>query len=60
MNKEDYFGWILVLGTFLFLFIMGKISLLVVLIPLAILLAYAIVTCSGHDETRLTGGIKKG
>jgi hypothetical protein len=60
MNRENHAGWILILGTFVFLFVMGKISLLVLLIPLAILLAFAMVGCSGHHETKLTDGVKKG
>jgi len=60
MNKEDFAGWMLILGAFLFLFMMGKVDLVVVLIPVAILLAYAIVGCSERTDTKLTDGVKKG
>jgi len=59
MNINQCAGWTLVLGAILLLVTLGKLDLLVVLLPLSILLAYGI-GCSGHDKTRLTDGIKKG
>jgi hypothetical protein len=52
-------GWILVLGSILLLITLGKVDLLVILLPLALLLAFAI-GCSGHNRNGLTGNIKKG
>jgi hypothetical protein len=52
-------GWILVLGSILFLVTLGKLDLLVILLPLALLLAFGI-GCSGHAKAGLTGDIKKG
>ena len=52
-------GWILVLGTILLLVTLGRIDLLVILLPLSLLLAFAI-ECSGHHKTGLTSDIKKG
>ena len=59
MNIRQSAGWILVLGAILLLVTLGKLDLLVLLLPLSLLLAYGI-GCSGHDKTRLTDGIKKG
>jgi hypothetical protein len=52
-------GWILVLGSILLLVTQGKVDLLVILIPLALLLAF-VIGCSGHDRNRLTGNVEKG
>jgi hypothetical protein len=52
-------GWILVLGTILLLVTLGRVDLLLILIPLSLLLAFAI-GCSGHHNTGLTSDIKKG
>jgi hypothetical protein len=52
-------GWMLVLGTILLLVTLGRVDLLLILLPLALLLAFAI-GCSGHHKTGLTGDIKKG
>lgn len=59
MNIRQCVGWILVLGAILLLVTLGKLDLLVLLLPLSLLLAYGI-GCSGHDKTRLTDSIKKG
>jgi len=59
MNINQCAGWAMVLGAILLLVTLGKLDLLVVLLPLSLLLAYGI-GCSGHDKTRLTGGLKKG
>jgi len=59
MNINQCVGWTLVLGAILLLVSLGKLDLLVVLLPLSLLLAYAI-GCSGHSKTKLTDGIKKG
>jgi hypothetical protein len=59
MNINQCAGWILVLGAILLLVTVGKLDLLMVLLPLSLLLAYGI-GCSGRKETRLTGSIKKG
>jgi hypothetical protein len=59
MNVNRFAGWILVLGAILLLVTLGKLDLLVILLPLSILLAYGIF-CSGHTKPRLTDGLKKG
>lgn len=59
MNINQCAGWTLVLGSILLLVTLGKVDLLVVLLPLSLLLAYGI-GCSRHNKTRLTDGIKKG
>ena len=48
----------MVLGTTLLLGILGKLDLLVILLPLSLLLAYGLGH-SGPDKSRLTGGLKK-
>jgi len=52
-------GWILVLGTILLLVTLGRIDLLLILLPLSLLLAF-VIGCSGHHKTGLTSDIKKG
>jgi len=59
MNINQCAGWTLVLGAILLLVTLGKLDLLVVLLPLSLLLAYGI-GCSAHGKTRLPDGIKKG
>lgn len=59
MNINQCAGWLLVLGTILLLVTVGRLDLLVILIPLSLLLAFGI-SCSGHSECRLTDAIKKG
>ncbi len=49
--------WTLVLGAFLLLAAAGRLDLLVVLIPVAAVLAYA-ASRIFHEETGLKGGIK--
>jgi hypothetical protein len=51
--------WTLVLGGFLFLAALGKLDLLVILLPLSLLLAFAI-GCLGLRHNHLTSGVKKG
>jgi hypothetical protein len=60
MDKENCGMWILVIGTLVLLVSLGKIGLFDVLIPLSILLAYTIFSCSGSKEAKLTDSIKKG
>ena len=50
-------GWTLILGAVLLLVAVGKLDLLLVLIPTAAVLAYAI-TRFPHDKTGVTGGLK--
>jgi hypothetical protein len=59
MNVNQCAGWILVLGSVVLLVTQGKLDLLVVLLPLALLLAFAI-GCSRHHDTGLTSSVKKG
>jgi hypothetical protein len=59
MNINQCAGWALVIGAILLLVTVGRLDLLVILLPLSLLLAYGIGR-SGHDKTRLTGDIKKG
>jgi hypothetical protein len=59
MNMNQIAGWILVLAAIVLLVTLGKLDLLVILLPLSLLLAYGIGR-SGQDKTRLTSGIKKG
>jgi hypothetical protein len=59
MNVNQCVGWILVLGSIVLLVTQGKLDLLVILLPLALLLALGI-GCSGHHDAGLTSGVKKG
>jgi hypothetical protein len=59
MNINQCAGWAMVLGSIVLLVSLGKLDLLVILLPLSLLLAYGI-GCSGPDKTRLTGGLRKG
>jgi hypothetical protein len=59
LNINQDAGWTLVLGAILLLVTLGKLDLLVILLPVSLLLAYAI-GCAGHDKTRLTRDIKRG
>jgi hypothetical protein len=59
MNVNHCAGWALVLAAILLLVTLGKLDLLVILLPLALLVAYGF-GCSGFDKTRLTGEHKKG
>jgi hypothetical protein len=59
MNVNQCAGWALVLGAILLLATLGKLDLLLILLPLALLLAYGF-GCSGFDKTKLTGEHKKG
>jgi len=59
MNVNQCAGWILVLGSIVLLVTQGKLDLLVILLPLALLLALGI-GCSGHPDAGLTSGVKKG
>jgi hypothetical protein len=52
-------GWILVLGSILLLVTLGKVDLLVILLPVALLLAIGI-GCFGHGKSGLTNGLKRG
>jgi len=59
MNVHQCAGWILVLGSIVLLVTQGKLDLLIILFPLALLLAFGI-GCSGHHDAGLTSGFKKG
>ena len=59
MNVNQWAGWALVLGAVLLLVMLGRIDLLIVLIPLSLLLAF-VIGCSKQQETGLTGDGKKG
>jgi hypothetical protein len=59
MNINRYIGWTMVLGTIFLLVTLGKLDLLVILLPLSLVLALGIGR-SGPDKNRLTGGLKKG
>jgi hypothetical protein len=59
MNVNQCASWVLVLGAIALLVTVGRLDLLVILLPLSLLLAFGI-GCSGHEETRLTNGAKKG
>jgi hypothetical protein len=52
-------GWILVLSSILLLITIDKVNLLVVLIPLALLLAL-VIGCPRHDKNGLTDNLRKG
>ena len=49
-----------VIGALVLLFILGKVSLLVLLITLSALLAFAILECSEHGHGELTNRAEKG
>lgn len=51
--------WTVVFGTFLLLGILGKLDLLVILLPLSLALAF-VVAGLGRRESRLTAEVKKG
>jgi hypothetical protein len=59
MNVNQCVGWILVLGSVVLLVTQGKLDLLVILLPLAVLLALGI-GCSEHHDAGLTSGVQKG
>jgi len=59
MNVDRCIGWAMVFGAVLLLVSVGKLDLLVILLPLSLLLAYGI-RCSWYDKNKLTGGLKKG
>jgi hypothetical protein len=51
--------WTLVFGTFLLLGILGKLDLLVILLPLSLVLAF-VIAGSGGRQNHLTSGVEKG
>jgi hypothetical protein len=58
--KHDYrTGWLLVIGSIFLLIAMGKLDLLVLLVPLSLLLGCALLWL-GRTRTGLTSAIKKG
>jgi len=59
MNVNQCAGGALVLGAMLLLITLGKLDLLVILLPLALLVACGFGR-SGSAKTRLTGDLKKG
>jgi hypothetical protein len=52
-------GWILVLSSILLLITIDKVNLLVVLIPMAVVLAL-LVGCPRHAKNGLTDNLRKG
>jgi multidrug efflux pump subunit AcrB len=60
MRIECYAGWILILGAFLLLITSGRIGLVLILVPLSLLFACAIMAFLGRSEGRLTDALKKG
>jgi hypothetical protein len=52
-------GWLLVIGSIFLLLAMGKLDLLVLLLPLSLLLGCALLWL-GRTKSGLTSGIKKG
>jgi hypothetical protein len=59
MNINQCAGWAMVLGAILLLVSLGRLDLLVILLPMSLLLGYGI-GCFGNNKARLTGGLKKG
>jgi hypothetical protein len=57
MKIKSKAGWTLVVGAFLLLVLAGKLDLLVVLIPSAAVVAYAI-TRLPDDKTNATGSLR--
>jgi hypothetical protein len=58
MNNNYKAGWILVIGTLFLLTVMGRLDLLLVLVPLSLLLGYGLLWLGGN-KTGLTDGLKK-
>jgi hypothetical protein len=52
-------GWILIFSSILLLITIDKVDLLVVVLPLALLLAY-LIGCPRHDKNGLTDNLRKG
>jgi hypothetical protein len=59
MNVNQYAGWTLVLGTILLLVTVGRVDLLLILLPLSLLLAF-VIGCSGHHKNRADERHQKG
>ena len=58
MDIEQCLGWAMVCGAILLLVTLGKLDLLIILLPLSLLLAGGIGCFAA--KSRLTGGLKKG
>jgi hypothetical protein len=58
MNNNCKAGWTLIIGTLFLLMALGKLDLLLILVPLSLLLGYGLLWLGG-TETGLTNGIKK-
>ena len=58
-NKLKSACWTMIFGTFLLLGILGKLDLLVILLPLSLVLA-CVIACGGWRQNHLTPGVKKG
>lgn len=58
-SNQSAAAWTLILGSLLLLVTLGKLDLLVVLLPISLLLGYGLLWLGG-SKTGLTSGIKKG
>jgi hypothetical protein len=58
MNTNRKTAWTLIIGTLFLLMAMGKLDLLLVLVPLSLLLGYGLLWLGG-TKTRLTNATKK-
>ena len=59
MNNNSKAGWTLVISTLFLLMVMGRLDLLLVLIPTSLLLGYGLLWLGG-GKRGLTNGIKRG
>jgi hypothetical protein len=59
MTVDRCAGCALILGAVVLLITLGEVDLLVILLPLSLLLAFAI-GCSGHDKNQADGRHQKG
>jgi hypothetical protein len=59
MNTNAKSGWTLIIASLFLLMAMGKLDLLLILIPLSLLLGYGLLWLGG-SKTGLTSRMKKG
>ncbi|MGA9040742.1 MAG: hypothetical protein WB421_09425 [Terriglobales bacterium] len=59
MNNNSKAGWTLVISTLFLLMVMGRLDLLLVLIPVSLLLGYGLLWLGG-SKTGLTNRSKRG